>query len=127
MSSELNLHTVSGLTIKALIIGRDRATRWNGSALVAWDAISDVNWAVGLIAITEEVTSDATGTGTYIGDFPAGITTAGTYPIEFFSGASPIPGQQAIGIQTVYWDGTAATGGNAINISVEGQNITVDD
>ncbi len=108
MSSELNLHTASGLTIKALVLGQDRSTRWNGSALVAWDAITDANWAVGLVVMTEELTSDGTGTGTYVGDFPTGINAEGEYPIEFFSGAAPVPGQQAVGIQTVNWNGTAA-------------------
>ena len=108
MSGELNLHTTSGLTVTALILGQNRATRWNGSALVAWDAIADADWATGMVTMTEEVTSDASGTGTYVGDFPAGITDAGEYPVEMYSGAAPTPGQRAIGIQTVPWDGTAA-------------------
>jgi len=125
MSGEFNLHTTSGLTIKALVLGQDRTTRWNGSALVAWNTIADADWATGLVALTEEQTSDATGTGTYVGDFPTGITVAGAYPIEFYSGASPTPGQRAIGIQAVWWGGAAVTP-LVVNITTETTVVEVD-
>ena len=107
MANELNLHTISGLTVKAIVLGEDRATRWNGSAMVDSSTISDAAWATGMVACAEKATSDATGTGTYVGTFPAGITTPGEYAIEFYSGASPTPGQQAIGVQARNWSGTS--------------------
>jgi len=107
MSGELNIHLATGLTIKAIVWGEDRTTRWNGSAMVAASAISDANWATGMITCTEQQTSDASGTGTYVGDFPAGITTAGEYAIEYYTGASPTPGQNTMGVQTVHWSGAA--------------------
>jgi len=106
MAGELNLHTTSGLTIKAIVWGENRTTRWNGTAMVATSTIADAAWATGMIACAEQLTSDTTGTGTYAGTFPAGITAAGEYAVEFYSGASPSPGDQAIGVQTVYWGGT---------------------
>jgi hypothetical protein len=106
MGNELNLHTTSGLAVKAIVWGEDRATRWNGSAMVATSTISDAAWATGMVTCTEQDTSDTTGTGIYVGTFPTGITSAGEYAVEFFIGASPTPGQLIIGTQTVNWSGT---------------------
>ncbi len=107
MSKELGIHLPTGQTIKAIVWGEDRSTRWNGSDMVDPDTILDAAWATGMIACAEELTASTTGTGTYTGDFPVGITTVGEYAIEYFVGASPTPGQIAVGIQTVEWSGTA--------------------
>jgi len=108
MAGELQLKLSTGLTLKALIWGNDRTKRWNGSALVDSSTIADAAWATGMVGMTEETTSDATGTGTYTGTFPTGITAAGEYAIEYYSGASPTPGQAACGLQAVRWGGSAA-------------------
>jgi hypothetical protein len=73
--------------------------------MVATSTISDAAWATGMVTCTEQDTSDTTGSGTYVGGFP-GITVGGEHAVEFFSGASPTPGQQIIGVQTVNWSGS---------------------
>jgi hypothetical protein len=99
MAGEINLkHTATGATIKALILDANRTQRWNGSAMVAISSVADADWATGLVACTEQQTSDATDTAVYVGNWPA-ITTAGDYTILFFSGASPAPGDRAVGVQ----------------------------
>jgi len=107
MAGELAVKLTTGLTLKALILGPVFSNRWDGSALVAISSVADADWATGMVAMTEQQTSDATGTTLYVGDFPAGITTPGEYLVVFYSGASPTPGQAGIGQQTVRWSGSA--------------------
>ncbi len=113
MSGELNLHTTSGLTVKAIVWELEDAVatgrRWNGSAMVVpSDSIDDAGWATGMVACAELLTkTDGTGTGTYVGTFPAGITAARRYRIEFYSGASPTPGQAVIDTQELDWGGSS--------------------
>ena len=96
----------TGLTLKAMIVGPDRNYRWNNAALALFASIADVDWATGMVILTEQSSSDATATGIYVGTFPAAITTAGEFLILFYSGAAPTPGQVALGQQTFWWDGT---------------------
>jgi hypothetical protein len=108
MANELSLkYTLTGQTIKGIVWGQNRATRWNNAAMVAPSTISDANWAVGMVALTEQQTSDTTATATYVGSFPAGIVAAGEYLIEYYIGASPLPGDAVVGIQSVEWTGAA--------------------
>jgi hypothetical protein len=107
MAGELCLKYTTAQTVKALLWGHDRTTRWNGAAMVAASTISDASWATGMVSMTEQLTANSTRTGTYAGAFPAEITTPGEYYIEFYAGSAPTPGQAAIGFQTIEWNGSA--------------------
>lgn len=110
MANELSIKLeTSGLTIKGLIRGHNRGTRWNGSAMVASSTITDANWAVGMVALSEELTSNGTGTKRYTGSFPTDIVTAGEYEVDYYSGASPLPGDNSVGNQSVSWNGSSST------------------
>jgi len=99
MSNELALKYTTGATLKAIVWGKDRSTRWNGSAMVAPSTIADAAWATGAITMTEQLSSNSTGTGQYVGDLPAtGIS--GEHQIDFYVGATPTVGQARIGWQS---------------------------
>ncbi len=97
MAGEIQIQATTGQTLKALIVS-ETGTVWNGSALVAVSTLSDATWTASLIAMTEETTSDTTGTGLYLADWPA-LTTPLRYSVQFFSGASPAPGSLVFGAQ----------------------------
>ena len=100
MSNELALAYTTGATLKALVWGKDRTTRWNGSAMAAPSTIADADWATGMVAMTEQDSSDATGSGQYVGSLPAtGVTQE--LQIDFLVGATPTVGQRRIGYQSV--------------------------
>ena len=98
MAGEIRLQATTGLTVKALIVS-EAGTVWNGSALVAASTLSDAEWTSSLIACTEQDTSEATGTGLYLADWPGALTQGAVYSVLFFSGASPSPGDLSIGYQ----------------------------
>jgi hypothetical protein len=109
MSGELNLkYPDTGKTIWALILGSDRTTRWNGTAMVATNSMSIANWTTGMVELIENRTGNFPPvlTGTYVGDFPSGITTSGEYAVEYYLSTAATPGCQAVGVQEVWWDGT---------------------
>lgn len=98
MANELSFSYLTGQTIKALVWGKNRTTRWNGSAMVAPSTIADADWATGMVTMTEQATSDSTATGQYVGSLPfTGIT--GEHQVDYLLGASPTPGQERIGYQ----------------------------
>jgi len=110
MSGEIAIKLpLTGLTLKALVLGPDRSKRWNGSAMAAISSVADADWETGMVDLIEQVTSDATATKIYVGDFPTGITTPGDYTAIIFQDASPIlPGAAAEGQQSpIPWGGSA--------------------
>jgi hypothetical protein len=107
MSGELKLkYPETGKTILALILSPDARSRWNGEMFVNISNITDANWTAGMVALTEQATYNGTKTRTYVGNFPAGITVAGEYTVEYYLSTSATPGSQAIGSQDVWWNGT---------------------
>jgi hypothetical protein len=109
VAGELNLkHAASGKTILALILGQNRATRWNGTAMAAISSVSDANWTAGMVTLTEQLTSNNTPTTTYVGNFPAGIAAPGEYAVQYYLNTAAAPGSPAIGTQEVWWNGSAA-------------------
>ena len=107
MAGELNLkYSATGKTILALILGQDRTTRWNGSAMAALSTVPDANWTTGMVTLAEQKSSNNTNTATYVGHFPVGVAAAGEYVIEFYLNTAATPGSQMIGCQTIWWDGT---------------------
>src|SRR3972149_6882409 len=75
--------------------------------MVAINTVSDANWTTGMISLVEQQTQNGTGTATYVGDFPLGITQAGEYAVEYYLSTAATPGSLAIGVQDVYWKGAA--------------------
>jgi hypothetical protein len=109
MSGELNIkYSATGKTVLALILGSNRTTRWNGTAMIAISSVTAANWTTGMVTLTEQATSDSTHTATYVGDFPAGITSPGDYAVEYYLSTATTPGSQAVGMQNVWWNGTQA-------------------
>ena len=102
--NELSIKYLTAQTVKGIIWGKNRATRWNGSAFVA--TISNDDWPVGMVVMTEQITSDGVRIGTYVGSFPTAITTTGDYYIEYVVGDSPLPSARLIGVQDLAWTGT---------------------
>lgn len=98
MSGEYQVHLATGLTVYALVFDENRTKLWDGSAFTTISSIADADWADGKVTCTEQTTSDATGTGLYVGERPAEITTGGRYLVEFYSG-TPTPGLQNLAIQ----------------------------
>ena len=109
MANELVLpKKATGLgTLYGVILGAtDRGTKWNGSAFEAISGINDIDWANGLVSMAEMQTADTTATTAYAGDWPAGITAAGTYLVEVRSGNTP--GAELLGL-IEYTVGTAGS------------------
>ncbi len=126
MSGELNLkYSATGKTIYALILGSNRTTRWNGTAMVAISSVSAANWTTGMVTLTEQATSDSTKTATYVGDFPQGIDTPGEYAVEYYLSAAATPGSQAVGVQDIWWSG-AATQFTHSKLSISGTSTAAD-
>jgi hypothetical protein len=98
MSGEYSVHLPTGMTIKALVIGPNRAQRFNGTTLVAMSSIADSAWETGLVTMTEQLTDDDTPTGIYVGDHPAELTTTGSYLIEYYDGTVTV-GEQNVALQ----------------------------
>lgn len=120
MSAELNLkYHATGATLVALVKGPDRTTRWNGASLVAIDSVADGDWTDGLVPLTELLTATGSPTGAYVGDFPIGLA-AGEYAVEFYAGASPAPGDEAVALQTIDWDGAAERTLGTVRLAANG-------
>ncbi len=99
-AGELGISYATEQTIKALVWGPDRGTRWDGSDMVAPSTISDAAWATGMVSMTELQNSNSTRTGQYQGDLPA-TGVVGVHQIDYLIGASPTAGQRRFGFQAV--------------------------
>lgn len=98
MAGEIRLQALTGVAnVKAAIYDQNGQV-WDGSDMVGVSTLTDAEWTTGLVACTEEQTSDTTGIGLYLGDKP-GALADGIYSIVFFSGASPDPGDPYVGTQ----------------------------
>ncbi len=97
MANELKIQATAGFTLWARIVS-EAGTIWDGSALVETSAVTDAEWTSSLIAMTEEETSDETGTGLYVADWPD-LSEDALYTALFFKGASPSPGDLVFGQQ----------------------------
>lgn len=99
MASELRAGSLPASTIYAHIYNRISRV-WNGTSFVVYGVGSYSSY---VITMTE-----LGGSGVYVGDFPAGITDAGTYEIFYYlqDGGSPVEGDRIIATGTIAWDGT---------------------
>ncbi len=98
MANEIQIQTVTGKTLVAQIVA-PAGTVWSSSALAAVSSLTDAQWTAGLIAVTEEQTSDGTGTGLYLADWPGALTQNARYTVLFFESAAPAPGSLVYGVQ----------------------------
>ena len=93
--------------------------------MAAPSTIAAADWAIGMVEMTEQETSDGQKTGTYVGSVPEGITTPGDYYIEYCLGATPAPGAAIIGVQDVVWGGAAAVTGAEGVVLATGQDEAI--
>lgn len=94
---------------------------WNGSSFVTYNSSNFTDYDVPL---TENGSS-----GTYIGDMPAGISSAGIYTIEAREriGGSPAQSDPVIAAGNIEWSGTAAvfqSGNSFTRIGSNGSGLT---
>lgn len=100
MAAELSLATgVAGQTVEAHVYFG--SMRWDGGPGMADPAtIADVDWDTNIISLSEELTSDATGTGLYVGDLPNTGET-GIHHVVYFIGGAATLGRKHSAIQAV--------------------------
>lgn len=97
MAGEIRFKTAKPL-IKGQILD-DAGRVWDGSAMQAESALSSTEWTGGLLALVQGATTDPDNTGLWMVDWPGGLTQAANYTVLFYSGASPVPGDQHVGYQ----------------------------
>lgn len=87
----------TGLTVQACLVNGSGQV-WSGSGFVAFSSLADsAAWRAGLVSCTEQALSDATATGFYEADLPAGVAIPVT--ALFYVGATPSPGDVVYAIQ----------------------------
>jgi hypothetical protein len=103
MAGELQAQYTTGKTLYAVILSPS-GQAWY-TVTPAFENINAAHWTSYAITMTE-----ATGTGLYLGTFPTGIVTIGTYSILVYvqAGGSPADTDTLIAAGTVLWSGTAA-------------------
>jgi len=104
MSAELSFrHTGTGKTMKATIrkqltVG-GKVQMWQTAGTPGWEDLTVANWANYILTMTETPASSYV----YVGSWPATLTAAGWYVVDFYDGAT-IAGTLA-GTFLGYWDG----------------------
>jgi hypothetical protein len=93
-------------TIGVILLGEDRSTRWNGTALVAISSIASSAWDSGVLTATEQLTSDDQPTGIYTYNVPSGIAAQELLAL-FYATTTPAAGAAPVGSQLLPWNGSA--------------------
>lgn len=110
MAREIRGLAPTGSTVYARIMS-PAGLWWNGTTFEAYAA---GNYATYDVALTEQGAS-----GLFVGDFPTGITTAGTY--EYFcyiqAGGTPAQGDALTNSGSVDWTGSAAVSASASSMT----------
>jgi hypothetical protein len=103
LAAELQTDHVTGKTV-VFLIRNASAQIWN-TATLAFEAYNSTNIANYGTASTEQGTSS----GFYVGNFPTGITTPGTYFIiaKLQAGGSLVEADISIGWQNFQWGGSS--------------------
>jgi hypothetical protein len=104
MANQLKLSaTTSGMTVYAVVFSSS-GQFWNTSGAPAFEPETDANWTNYAIALAEAGT-----TAVYMGNFPASITTAGEYCVQFRQqmDASPALTDPILGTGGILWTGSA--------------------
>lgn len=106
----------TGLSVKDCLVN-NAGQVWNGSAFVAFSSLANTAaWQAGLVTLTEQALTDATATGVYEADLPAGVPL----PVTALSyvGASPAPGDVVHAVQELTDLDLVSTG----NVVADGSN-----
>jgi hypothetical protein len=111
MSLELDISYPGSATLYAIIRRASDGYVWNGTAFVVWADLSIADYDV---ALTSQ------GGDYYAVDFPALITTAGTYRIFYYvqAGATPATSDLLLDNESLYWTGSA------VGAAPSGSNLT---
>lgn len=120
MASEISVEYLSGYTLY-FVVENAAAQRWY-TVTPFFETHDAAHWTDYDIALSEQTSS-----GTYIGSFPSGITTAGRYRVTVYQqlGGSPAIGDLKIGSSTIDWDGSAEVGVNDSAIVLAKLNASV--
>lgn len=103
MAGELFIPNISGLSVYGQV-RNSTARRWSGAQ---FEAYNSSHYSLYASTLTEQGVS-----GTYVGDFPIGITTSGHYEVIYYAADTPgIPteGDRVVGTSSLDWTGTAIT------------------
>ena len=60
-------------TLGVILIGEDRTTRWNGSAIVSISSVESAAWDAGVLTATEQISVDSQPSGIYVFSVPEEI------------------------------------------------------
>lgn len=111
------------------VSGNARGFKVGTGSLVDLNAMTDAEVLEGLISLTEKLTDDGTKTGSYVGTWPAALTTPGTYLLRlFYDTGSWTTLSQHIDYRWVDWDGAAVTAADPADwtagVNLTGVNVT---
>ncbi len=119
----------TGSTYYAAIWGFD-GTRWNGSAMVATNAIANIDWETGMVPLVSLSTSSSSATGVFT--FAAPALPAGFYFLTIHTINTFEPAANAIASMKFAWNGLAevqelpaAAAGASGGVSILDANLTV--
>jgi len=122
MAAELSFrHTATGATVKATIrkqltVG-GKVQMWHTDGTPGWEDMLAAHWAYYILTMTE---SEVGASYVYVGNWPATLTAAGWYVVDFYEGAT-IAGTLA-GTFLGYWDGaTFGLGGADVRTQAGGR------
>lgn len=107
MAGEIAIHLATGLAnIKAEIIFPDANYGWTGTQAVLRSAVAPADLQAGLVSLTESEYNTGDKAGLYVGDFPAGITTPGTFGVRVWQTETWPPSGDPLGVMTIDWNGS---------------------
>jgi hypothetical protein len=92
-------------SLGVILLGEDRSTRWNSTALVSISSIASSAWDTGVIAAIEQLTEDDQPTGIYVYNVPSGIAAQELLGL-FYSTTTPAFNATPIGSQLLPWTGS---------------------
>jgi hypothetical protein len=119
MAKEIQSLGTTGTTLYAQVVRRSDGTIWNTAGTPAFENYATANIGDYDIAMTEA----GTASGYFTGDFPTGITAAGSYSVVVRqrAGGSPAESDPAVAVGTIEWTGTASVGTlEALNTAIPG-------
>jgi len=111
-------------TLGVLLLGEDRTTRWNGSALVPISSIASGSWTTGIVSATEQVTSNSLATGIYAYNVPGGISAQELVSL-LYSTTTPAYNAQPIGQQLLPWTGATVATLDAIQAEAANEYVAI--
>ena len=100
MANELQAQYTTGANLYVVVLN-STGQAWTGSVFESINASHWTNYAISL--------SEQAATGIFLGNFPAAITSGGTFNLLLRqrSGGSPAIGDVSIGSRQITWSGSA--------------------